>query len=221
MRCWPGCFTGGAAVEVGGGVVAHGQRLQAAVLLFKRRRERDLFLFPSPLVFLFFFLSLFRLPVVIPLSSRFCFKKTSLPGFKLPLTLSFLSLFHFSLWLVLSSPPLFFLFRSLSFLFPSFSSLRSLFSLFVLCYFSASSLLLFFFSPVCWRWGVFIRQKGAGASLLPPYSSAWGVGLCCPATEPNEVASRCGWQGASLGVSSMKGHGAMGCDRSVQREREA
>jgi hypothetical protein len=42
--------------------------------------------------------------VVIPLSSRFCFKKTSLPGFKLPLTLSFISLFHFSLWLVLSSP---------------------------------------------------------------------------------------------------------------------
>jgi len=103
VRCWPGCFTSGAAVEAGGGVVAHGRRLQAAVLLFKRQRERDFFLFPSPLVFSFF-LSLFRLPVVIPLSSRFCFKKTSLPGFKLPLTLSFISLFHFSLWLVLSSP---------------------------------------------------------------------------------------------------------------------
>jgi len=29
----------------------------------------------------------------------------------------------------------------------------------------------------CWRWGVFIGQKGAGASLLPPYGSAWGAGL--------------------------------------------
>ena len=131
MRCWPGCFTGGAAVEVGGGVVAHRQRLQAAVLLFKRRRERDLFLFPSPLVFSFFFLSLFRLPVVIPLSSRFCFKKTSLPGFKLPLTLSFLSLFHFSLWLVLSPPPFSFFFGP----FP-FCSLLSLLS--VPCFLSSS-----------------------------------------------------------------------------------
>jgi hypothetical protein len=27
VRCWSGCFAGGAAVEAGGGVVAHGQRL--------------------------------------------------------------------------------------------------------------------------------------------------------------------------------------------------
>jgi len=27
VRCWSGCFVGGAAVEAGGGVVAHGQRL--------------------------------------------------------------------------------------------------------------------------------------------------------------------------------------------------
>jgi hypothetical protein len=37
----------------------------------------------------------------------------------------------------------------------------------------------FLFSPLftCWCWGVFIGQKGAGASLLPPYGSAWGAGL--------------------------------------------
>jgi len=106
VRCWPGCFTGGAAVEVGGGVVAHGRRLQAAVLLFKRRRERDffLFLFPSPLVFFVFFFLCFVYPWLSLCPLYFVFKtKTSLPGFKLPLTLSFLSLFHFSLWLVLSS----------------------------------------------------------------------------------------------------------------------
>jgi len=35
------------------------------------------------------------------------------------------------------------------------------------------------FSPLfaCWRWEVFIGQKGAGASLLPPYGSTWGAGL--------------------------------------------
>jgi hypothetical protein len=90
-------------VEAGGGVVAHGRRLQAAVLLFKRRRERDFFLFPSPLVFLFFSFSVSFIrgyPFVLLV---LFFKKTSLPGFKLPLTLSFLSLFPFSLWLVLSS----------------------------------------------------------------------------------------------------------------------
>ena len=203
------------------GVVAHGQRLQAAVLLFKRRRERDLFLFPSPLVFSFFFFLCFVYPWLSLCPLGFVLKKLPSPVSSFPLLFPF-SLYFISLFGSFSHPPpFFFLFRSLSFLFPSFSSLRSLFSLFVLCYFSASSLLLFFFSPVCWRWGVFIRQKGAGASLLPPYSSAWGVRLCCPATAPNEVASRCGWQGASLGVSSMKGHGATGCDRSVQREREA
>jgi len=35
VPCWSDCFTGGAAVEVGGGVVAHGWQLQAAVLLFQ------------------------------------------------------------------------------------------------------------------------------------------------------------------------------------------
>jgi len=55
----------------------------------------------------------------------FVLKKTSLPGFKLPLTLSFLSLFHFSLWLVLSSfrfvlfSPVFSFFFSTFFLFCS------------------------------------------------------------------------------------------------------
>jgi len=55
----------------------------------------------------------------------------------------------------------------------------------------------------CWRCGgVFIGQKGAGASLLPPYSSAWGAGLCCPATAPGWLANGWGWQGAASLVSS-------------------
>jgi len=35
VPCWSGCFAGGAAVEAGGGVVAHRWQLQAAVLLFQ------------------------------------------------------------------------------------------------------------------------------------------------------------------------------------------
>jgi hypothetical protein len=35
VRCWSGCFAGGAAVEAGGGVVAHGWRLQTVTLLFQ------------------------------------------------------------------------------------------------------------------------------------------------------------------------------------------
>ena len=81
--------------------------------------------------------------------------------------------------------------------FPLFGSCRSLFS-FVnsLClspFFSLSSS-----SLACWRCGgVFIGQKGAGASLLPPYSSAWGAGLCCPTTTPGWLANGWGWQGAA------------------------
>ena len=48
--------------------------------------------------------------------------------------------------------------------------------------------------------GVFIGQKGAGASLLPPYGSAWGAGLCCPATAPGWLANERGWQGAAPSV---------------------
>jgi hypothetical protein len=60
----------------------------------------------SPLLWFFHF---FFLCFVYPWLS-FCplgfvlKKKTSLPGFKLPLTLSFFSLFHFSLWLVPPPP---------------------------------------------------------------------------------------------------------------------
>jgi len=33
--CWSDCFAGGAVVEAGDGVVAHGCRLQVAALLFQ------------------------------------------------------------------------------------------------------------------------------------------------------------------------------------------
>jgi len=122
---------------------------------FQRRRER-FFLFPSPL---FFFLSfsisftsgcLFVLLVLL-------FNKISLPGFKLPLNLSFLSLLRYSL-------------------FGHFlSSLQFVpFSLF-LCYFSASPhffptlfsfslcVFLFLFPHYLLAMSVvFIRQRGAG-----------------------------------------------------------
>jgi len=35
VRCWSGCFAGGAAVEASGGVVAHGRRLQTITLQFQ------------------------------------------------------------------------------------------------------------------------------------------------------------------------------------------
>jgi len=54
VPCWSDCFTGGAAVEVGGGVVAHGWQLQAAVLLFQVA-EREVPSLPlSSNVFVFF-----------------------------------------------------------------------------------------------------------------------------------------------------------------------
>jgi hypothetical protein len=64
---------------------------------------------------------------------------------------------------------------------------------------------------------IFIGQRGAGASLLPPYSSAWGAGLCCPATAPGWLANGRGWQGAApltshhqgaWGFESSAGHAA-------------
>ena len=101
---------------------------------FKQRRERFL-LFPSPLVFLFF-LSSFVFQWFIPLYSRFIFLLNSLPCFKLPRNLSFLSLFRF-----------------LSFLF-SLSSCS--FGPFPFRFFSSCVLVLR---------AIFIRQRGAGASL--------------------------------------------------------
>jgi len=70
------------------------------------------------------------------------------------------------------------------------------FSLFSLLSFK---LLFIPLSPVL-ALGVFIGQKGAGASLLPPYGSAWGAGLCCPATTPGWLANKRGWQGAAPSV---------------------
>jgi hypothetical protein len=32
---------------------------------------------------------------------------------------------------------------------------------------------------------------------LPPYSSAWGAGLCCPPTASGWLANGWGWQGAA------------------------
>jgi len=91
------------------------------------------------------------------------------------------------------------------------------FSLFVF-YFSARFLSPFVFSfPRVLVLGGFIGQKGAGASLLPPYGIAWGVGLCCPATAPGWLASGRGWQGATpltshhqgaWGFESSAGHAA-------------
>jgi len=79
---------------------------------------------------------------------------------------------------------------------------------FLLCFCFFSLRFFFLFSqplsfsllspPAWWRCGgVFIGQKGAGASLLPPYSSAWGAGLCCPPTASGWLANGWGWQGAA------------------------
>jgi len=45
--CGSGCFAGGAAVEAGGGVVAHRWRLQTVMLLLQAVKKRLMF-FPSP-----------------------------------------------------------------------------------------------------------------------------------------------------------------------------
>jgi len=135
-----------------------------------------------------------RQPAVVALPFLCCFCVTSSPcffrflsslhshstsRFKLLCILSFLSLFSHSNFS--PSPPLFSFVNSLC-LFPFFSLSRPL---------------------ACWRCGgVFIGQKGAGASLLPPHSSAWGAGLCCPATAPGWLANGWGWQGAASLVSS-------------------
>ena len=98
MRCWSGCFFGGAVVEAGGGVMAHGRRLQAAMLLFQAA-EREIL--PLPLSSIFFVLSFsvsFTSGCPFVLSVLFFFFLISLPGFKLPLNLSFLSLFRYSLF---------------------------------------------------------------------------------------------------------------------------
>ena len=77
-------------------------------------------------------------------------------------------------------------FPSFLFFFGPFSSLRFVpFSLFVflfLCSFSSHLLALS---------AIFIGQRGAGASLLPPYSSAWGAGFA--ALPQHRVGWPMGW----------------------------
>ena len=110
MPCWSGCFAGSAAVEAGGGVVAHGWQLQAAMLLFQAA-EREVTALPLSSSVSFFFLffrcqvvSLFVLPALlfVSLSNPPLFR-TSQYSF-LPLSISF---------------PLFFILFVLSFFPPS------------------------------------------------------------------------------------------------------
>jgi len=54
VRCWSGCFAGGAAVEAGGGVVAHGRRLQTVMLLLQAM-EKKAYVLPFSSVLLLFF----------------------------------------------------------------------------------------------------------------------------------------------------------------------
>jgi len=111
VPCWSDCFAGGAAVEAGGNVVAHGRQLQVVVLLFQAAKREVLSLTLSSSVSFFFLL--FRLPVVCP--------------FVLPFFLKFPPLFQAS--------PCSFLPLSI-FRFLSFYSLRPL-SLSVLFFFSS------------------------------------------------------------------------------------
>jgi hypothetical protein len=72
MPCWSDSVAGGAMVEAGGGVVAHGRRLQAAALLFQAT-EREILPLPFSSVsfpLLSFFSGFpFILPVCFQLSS--------------------------------------------------------------------------------------------------------------------------------------------------------
>jgi hypothetical protein len=54
VPCWSDCFAGGAVVEAGGGVVAHGRRLQAITLLFQVVEKEALVLPFSSVLLLFF-----------------------------------------------------------------------------------------------------------------------------------------------------------------------
>jgi len=189
VTCRSGCFAGGSAVEAGGGVVAHGWQLQAAVLLFQAaKREIPALPFSSvffPLLRLRFLFFLFLFMCVFFNSrSSSCFGIVPLPY--LSQSLSFIS--HSPSPLFLASPFSFFFFLSVPFLFVLFF----LFSPFLFFSLSSSCVLVL---------GGIYRAKGAGASLLPPYCCAWGAGLCCPATTLGWLASGRGWQGAAPPVS--------------------
>jgi len=64
---------------------------------------------------------------------------------------------------------------------------------------------------------VFIGQKGAGASLLPPYGSAWGAGLCCPATAPGWLANGRSWQGTAPLIFHHESAWGVGFRQGMQR----
>jgi len=66
---------------------------------------------------------------------------------------------------------------------------------------------------------VFIGQRGAGASLSPPYRCAWGAGPSCSATAPDEVANGCGLQGTASLVSHHEGACGFGFWQSTRGER--
>jgi len=82
VRCWFGCFTGGAAVEAGGDVVAHGQQLQTVMLLLQTVEKKAFVLPFSSILLLFFycvsfpFLFGFRwcfFPIPNLIQSQYCF----------------------------------------------------------------------------------------------------------------------------------------------------
>jgi len=167
VRCWSGCFAGGAAVEAGGGVVAHGRRLQTLMLPLQAVEKKGFcssLLLRSPPLLLLRFLS----PLVCFVSLLFFLSLSSKPHSPSPVCVfpgSFLfgpfsSLSVWVYWWFLLVPVLL---SSIHFPF-SFSFFRFVpFSLF-LCYFSAS-LFPFFFCifvsslrfflcsslPFCWR----------------------------------------------------------------------
>ena len=154
---------------------------------FKRQRERFL-LFPSPpFPFLFFHFS------VVSLYPPGLFS-SFLPRFKLFL------------------PPRFGFLMVLFCSVRSLSSVRFYFSLvppFRFLLFSFSFLYLGLASSA-----VFIGQRGAGASLLPPYHCVWGEEPYWPATAPGWPGNGRGWQGTdSLGLSFMRVCGVSGGGR--------
>jgi len=182
VPCWSDCFAGDAVVEAGGGVVAHKRWLQAITLLFQAV-EKEALVLPFSFVLLLFFCCV-SFSICSGLGDvSFQDPTSSVPLFLYPHgPLSFTS--HYP-----SCSVLFFL---LSVHFPSpiygFPGFLSFFGPFSSLWFVPFSLFLFYFSasplfsplPPLLRVGVravFIGQKGAGASLLPPYLSAWGAGL--------------------------------------------
>jgi hypothetical protein len=197
VPCWSGYFAGSSVVEAGGSVVTHGRQLQAAVLLFQvTEREipalpfSSIFFSPSsttfPFLFVLVYVCFFQLPFL------FLFRY-SLSPLALPVLLLYLS----QTLSPISSFPIFFLFFFSFGPFP-FRSFLSLLS--ILSFLSLSVPL----SCVLALGGIY-REKGAGASLLPPYCCAWGAGFCCPATVPGWLASGRGWQGATPPVPHHEG----------------